>query len=227
MPKFERSPKDPFLQQLNASGKKWVIIVDSSRRPSFVFAPIGRCDRSHDCSLEMRGRPKRDKHRRSARVIIQSRPMIAAPGPRCTANRITGSVLKKKNFRLNRGVIECRRNLGFPPFSLWRRPPTGTGHGAITTGAGCRRPDKHVATPRYRRYLPRGNSRDVLQRTQQPEQWGLRIEGRVAVERRSSRSHAVHSTLLGIPAGQRIVQLKHHEESIAAVPRARADRIFR
>ena len=37
MPKFERSPNDPFLQQLNASGKKWVIIVDTSGRPSFVL----------------------------------------------------------------------------------------------------------------------------------------------------------------------------------------------
>jgi hypothetical protein len=37
MPKFERSPNDPFLQKLNASGKKWVIIVDIYGRPSFVL----------------------------------------------------------------------------------------------------------------------------------------------------------------------------------------------
>src|ERR1039458_5417067 len=37
LPKFERSPVDPFLRQLNASGKKWVIIVDPSGRPSFVL----------------------------------------------------------------------------------------------------------------------------------------------------------------------------------------------
>src|ERR1700688_1426309 len=37
MPKFDRSPNDPFLQQLNASGKKWVIIIDTSGRPSFVL----------------------------------------------------------------------------------------------------------------------------------------------------------------------------------------------
>ena len=37
LPKFERSPDDPFLRHLNASGKKWVIIVDSSGRPSFVL----------------------------------------------------------------------------------------------------------------------------------------------------------------------------------------------
>jgi metal transporter CNNM len=37
MPKFDRSPNDPFLRQLNASGKKWVIIIDTSGRPSFVL----------------------------------------------------------------------------------------------------------------------------------------------------------------------------------------------
>jgi hypothetical protein len=37
LPKFERSPNDPFLRQLNASGKKWVIIVDTSGQPSFVL----------------------------------------------------------------------------------------------------------------------------------------------------------------------------------------------
>jgi metal transporter CNNM len=37
LPRFERSPNDPFLRQLNASGKKWVIIVDPAGRPSFVL----------------------------------------------------------------------------------------------------------------------------------------------------------------------------------------------
>jgi metal transporter CNNM len=37
LPKFERSPDDPFLRRLNASGKKWVIIVDNSGRPSLVL----------------------------------------------------------------------------------------------------------------------------------------------------------------------------------------------
>jgi hypothetical protein len=37
LPKFEHSPNDAFLQQLNASGKKWVIIVDPSGQPSFVL----------------------------------------------------------------------------------------------------------------------------------------------------------------------------------------------
>src|ERR1700722_10004803 len=82
------------------------------------------------------------------------------------------------------------------------------GRGAITaTAAGCRRPDEHIATPQYRCYLRRGNHRDVLQCTHQPETWWLRIEQRVGVERRSRSSHAVHSALLGIPAGQRTVQL--------------------
>jgi len=37
LPRFERSANDPFLRRLNASGKKWVIIVDTSGRPSFVL----------------------------------------------------------------------------------------------------------------------------------------------------------------------------------------------
>ena len=37
LPRFEHSPNDPFLRQLNASGKKWVVIVDPSGRPSFVL----------------------------------------------------------------------------------------------------------------------------------------------------------------------------------------------
>ena len=36
-PKFERSPNDPFLRQLDASGKKWVIFVDDSQRPYLVL----------------------------------------------------------------------------------------------------------------------------------------------------------------------------------------------
>jgi hypothetical protein len=45
LPKFERSPNDPFLRQLNASGKKWVIIVDTSGQPSFVL------DAHHFCAI--------------------------------------------------------------------------------------------------------------------------------------------------------------------------------
>jgi len=37
LPKYERLPNDPFLRKLNASGKKWVIIVDASGRPLFVL----------------------------------------------------------------------------------------------------------------------------------------------------------------------------------------------
>ncbi len=37
LPKFERSPSDPFLRRLDASGKKWVIFVDGSGHPSLVL----------------------------------------------------------------------------------------------------------------------------------------------------------------------------------------------
>jgi metal transporter CNNM len=37
LPKFERSPNDPFLRQLDASGKKWVIIVNASGQPCLVL----------------------------------------------------------------------------------------------------------------------------------------------------------------------------------------------
>lgn len=36
-PKFERSPRDPFLRQLDASGKKWVIFVDLLGHPYLVL----------------------------------------------------------------------------------------------------------------------------------------------------------------------------------------------
>ena len=32
LPKFNRSPDDPFLRQVDASGKKWVIVTDLSGR---------------------------------------------------------------------------------------------------------------------------------------------------------------------------------------------------
>lgn len=37
LPRFSRSPDDPFLCQLNASGQKWVIIVDRSDQPVLVL----------------------------------------------------------------------------------------------------------------------------------------------------------------------------------------------
>ena len=37
LPKFERSPNDPFLRQVDASGRKWVIIVDPSGEPCRVL----------------------------------------------------------------------------------------------------------------------------------------------------------------------------------------------
>lgn len=37
LPRFERSPNDPFLRQLDASRKKWVIIIDDSGQPGWVL----------------------------------------------------------------------------------------------------------------------------------------------------------------------------------------------
>ncbi len=37
LPKFDRSPDDPFLRQLDASGKKWVIVTNLDGEPEFVL----------------------------------------------------------------------------------------------------------------------------------------------------------------------------------------------
>jgi len=37
LPKFDRSPTDPFLRQVDASGKKWVIVTDPRGEPTFVL----------------------------------------------------------------------------------------------------------------------------------------------------------------------------------------------
>jgi metal transporter CNNM len=37
LPRFERSPEDPFLRRLDASGKKWVIFVDAAAQPCLVL----------------------------------------------------------------------------------------------------------------------------------------------------------------------------------------------
>jgi hypothetical protein len=37
LPKFDRSPDDPFLRQVDASGKKWVIVTDPEGEPVFVL----------------------------------------------------------------------------------------------------------------------------------------------------------------------------------------------
>jgi metal transporter CNNM len=37
LPRFERSPTDPFLRRLDASRKKWVIIIDDSGQPGWVL----------------------------------------------------------------------------------------------------------------------------------------------------------------------------------------------
>lgn len=40
-PKFRKSPTDPFLQQIQASGKKWVILADSDGSPQVVLDADG------------------------------------------------------------------------------------------------------------------------------------------------------------------------------------------
>jgi metal transporter CNNM len=37
LPQFDRSPSDPFLRQVDASGRKWVIVTDTSGEPVFVL----------------------------------------------------------------------------------------------------------------------------------------------------------------------------------------------
>ena len=37
LPAFSASPDDPFLQRINASGKKWVIVTDLAGEPAFVL----------------------------------------------------------------------------------------------------------------------------------------------------------------------------------------------
>jgi metal transporter CNNM len=37
LPAFQPSPNDPFLRQVSASGKKWVIVTDLSGEPAFVL----------------------------------------------------------------------------------------------------------------------------------------------------------------------------------------------
>jgi len=40
-PEFERDPSDPFLKQIQASGKKWVIITDESDEPHLILDSDG------------------------------------------------------------------------------------------------------------------------------------------------------------------------------------------
>ena len=49
----ERSPTDPFLRQLNASRKKWVIIVDDFGQPGWVLDAIINFCAMH-CSMKDR-----------------------------------------------------------------------------------------------------------------------------------------------------------------------------
>ncbi|GAX63050.1 hemolysin and related protein [Candidatus Scalindua japonica] len=40
-PEFERNPSDPFLHQIQSSGKKWVIITDESDEPHLILDSDG------------------------------------------------------------------------------------------------------------------------------------------------------------------------------------------
>jgi metal transporter CNNM len=37
LPQFDRAPSDPFLRQVDASGRKWVIVTDTTGEPVFVL----------------------------------------------------------------------------------------------------------------------------------------------------------------------------------------------
>jgi metal transporter CNNM len=41
IPEFQRDPADPFIQKINASGKKWVIITDEEDEPQLVLDADG------------------------------------------------------------------------------------------------------------------------------------------------------------------------------------------
>ena len=69
LPDFEASPEDPFLQSIEASGKKWIVITDEQGEPRFVL----------DSDAFLRG--ALFGARRSIRMLIvigQSSPRIQA-----------------------------------------------------------------------------------------------------------------------------------------------------
>ena len=51
LPEFERSPNDLFLRQLDASGKKWVIIVNPAGHHIWYWTPIIFC--AMHCSMKL------------------------------------------------------------------------------------------------------------------------------------------------------------------------------
>jgi metal transporter CNNM len=76
LPKFERSPDDPFLRRLNASGKKWVIIVDTSNRLQVIRRRRGGQRRSW--RLENLTSLCEPYHNRKTRIVehARSRPSL-------------------------------------------------------------------------------------------------------------------------------------------------------
>jgi hypothetical protein len=88
-----------------------------------------------------------------------------------------------------------------------------------TTVGWSKRPVGTDPSPNDRRFLHRGNDRDILQRTQRPERkWlrvarrvhieqSVRIERRICIERRRWRHQLVHPAMHERTAVQRIVRL--------------------
>ena len=55
LPQFERSPSDPFLRQVEASGKKWIIVTDvDGGEPVFVMNSTISC--AMRCSISSKAR---------------------------------------------------------------------------------------------------------------------------------------------------------------------------
>jgi hypothetical protein len=55
LPSFNPSPADPFLQRVNASGKKWIIVTDLDGEPAFVL------DSHHFLRNALFNRPTKDR----------------------------------------------------------------------------------------------------------------------------------------------------------------------
>ncbi|HZP79066.1 MAG TPA: CNNM domain-containing protein [Pseudolabrys sp.] len=124
LPKFERSPDDPFLRKVDASGKKWVIVTDPAGEPVFVLdshhflrdALLGEL-KHDDTAYWHRPIIIRDLNTRLGEVISQLRVQAERPGDDvidhdlilvwCGAQRriITGSDLLGRLMR-NIAIVE-------------------------------------------------------------------------------------------------------------------------
>jgi len=73
LPSYRRSPDDPFLRRLDASGKKWVIFADSAGQPSLVL------DAHHFLrdALFDQGAPKPEAYWHRPLVVSDTRTRLA------------------------------------------------------------------------------------------------------------------------------------------------------